>query len=184
MPSAWTFSSQIRSTKRSNWSNPLIFDQWGIRCLAIRITTTMLIPFKNFLYTEQETLRTLSLLILNSSCQDGKESEIVSISTDEEIGSENSHVLTHITQQFTNRLWWTPKMFTKDALSNEAFDWRNNMHALVPQNTFCIDTIHPEDNPSKQTLVPTKLLSSLWPNSHQFPKFVDFSTWCFPHTVS
>lgn len=64
----------------------------------------MLIPFKNFLYTEQETLRTLSLLILNSSCQDGKESEIVSISTDEEIGSENSHVLTHITQQFTNRL--------------------------------------------------------------------------------
>lgn len=64
----------------------------------------MLIPFKNFLYTEQETLRTLSLLILNSSCQDGKESEIVSISTDEEIGSENSRVLTHITQQFTNRL--------------------------------------------------------------------------------
>lgn len=71
----------------------------------------MLIAFKNFLCTEQEALRTLSLLILNFGCRTDKVSTFMSISTDEEIGSENSSVWTHITQEAGGRLALTPWVY-------------------------------------------------------------------------
>lgn len=63
------------------------------------MTNTMLIPFKIFLWTEKEALRTLSLLILSSGCQADKVGGIMAVSTDEEIGPENSSAFTSIIPQ-------------------------------------------------------------------------------------
>lgn len=49
MASVWTFRPiQNRSKNLSHWYNPLVLSQGGIRCIGVIITTTVLIPFKNF----------------------------------------------------------------------------------------------------------------------------------------
>lgn len=57
---------------------------------------------------EQEDLRTLHHLVFSSGCQTDAIGRILSISTNEEIRSENLSVWTHITQQVGGGLGLTP----------------------------------------------------------------------------
>lgn len=144
----------------------------------------MLIAFKNFLCTEQEALRTLSLLILNFGCRTDKVSTFMSISTDEEIGSENSSVWTHITQEAGGRLALTPWVYWRCPF-RWSF-WTKKQNAVVPQKLCGVDvlwSLHPEDSPLKQALTPqdSSILFDLLSSTLMI---CWFSTWRFPHAVS
>lgn len=117
----------------------------------------MSIPFKDFLCIEQAALRTSSFNPQFELPND-KVRRIMSISTDEEIVSENLH-LSH-NQPTTQQVGWHLG-FSEDALSNEAFEWKHQMRALISQKPYgwgFFWVLPPEGCPLKQELPSAKIL--------------------------